>query len=74
MNKLKRFFALIGALLLSSLYISSLIFALIGNEISIKLLNAAVACTILLPILLYGFLLVYRLSKKNDENNDISDK
>ena len=74
MKKLKRILAILVVCILVGLYISTLVFALIGSPQAINLLKAAVACTILLPILLYGYLLIYRLLKKNDESNDASDK
>lgn len=74
MKKSKRIFAIIGVVILAGLYVSTLILALIGSEQTTSLLKAAIACTILLPILLYGYILLYRLLKKNDETNDNSDK
>lgn len=74
MKNKKRILAIIGVCILVGLYASTLIFALIGSELSTNLLKAAVACTILLPILLYGYMLLYRLLKKNEENKDASDK
>ena len=55
MKKFKRFFALTGAILLILLYVSTLIFALIEHPAAIGLLKASVACTILLPVLLYAY-------------------
>ena len=57
MKKSKRIMALIGAILLVLLYVSTLIFAFIDSVVSQKLLMAAIATTILLPVLLYLFTL-----------------
>ncbi|MDD2981206.1 MAG: hypothetical protein PHN80_14735 [Hespellia sp.] len=70
MKKTKRILALIGAIALACLYLSTLIFALIGSPASLELLKGSVAATILLPVLLYGYSLVYRLSRKNRDNKD----
>ena len=51
MKKSKRIMALIGAILLVLLYVSTLIFAFIDSVVSQKLLMAAIAATILLPVL-----------------------
>lgn len=74
MKKIKRILAIAGVVILVGLYVSTLVFALIGSELSTNLLKASVACTILLPIILYGYMLLYKLSKKNEENKDASDK
>ena len=71
MKKGKRILALIGAIALVLMYISTLIFAFIDTNMSAGLLRASIACTILLPVLLYAYSLVYRLSKKNSENSEI---
>ena len=57
MKKSKRIMALIGAILLVLLYVSTLIFAFIDSVVSQKLLMAAIAATILLPVLLYLYTL-----------------
>lgn len=69
MKKLKRIFALIGALLLVALYVSTLVFALIDRPESLGLLKASIACTILLPVLLYAIILVYKLIGKDDDSD-----
>ena len=54
MKNAKRILALAAAILLFGMYLSTLIFALIGSPHSIDLLWASIACTIVLPVLLYG--------------------
>lgn len=68
MKKFKRIFALLGAVFLIILYVSTLIFALVDHSASKGLLKASVACTILLPVLLYAFTLVYKLVNKDDDD------
>ena len=51
MKNAKRILALIAAILLFGMYLSTLIFALMGSPHSIDLLWASVACTIILPVL-----------------------
>lgn len=71
MKKSKRIFALAGAFLLVCLYGSTLFFAVFDHSASADLLKASIAATILLPILLYAYGLIYRLSKnrKSDEQD-----
>lgn len=72
MKKSKRILALLIAVLLLCLYGSTLLLALANNPVSNSLLKASIAATILLPVLMYGYTLVYRLSHK--ENPDDTDQ
>ena len=63
MKRSKRILALIAAILLACMYGSTLVFAFINTDLSIRFLKAAVALTILLPVLLYACILIYRLAK-----------
>ena len=67
MHKLTRVFALIGAILLAGLYICTLVFAMIDSAYTSDLLKAAIASTIILPILLYAYILIYRLAKHSEK-------
>ena len=73
MKNAKRILALIAAVLLFGMYLSTLIFALIGSPHSIDLLWASVACTIVLPVLLYGYMLVFRLTRHDTPSDDPAD-
>ncbi len=66
MKKAKRILALTGAILLVCLYAATLVFALMDSPAASGLLKAAVAATILVPVLLYAFILVARLLNRND--------
>ena len=70
MHKLTRIFALIGAILLAGLYICTLILALIDSVYTSDLLKAAIASTIILPVLLYAYILIYRLAKHSDDSSE----
>ena len=70
MKKSKRIMALIGAILLVLLYVSTLIFAFIDSVVSQKLLMAAIAATILLPVLLYIYTLFSRTSHMDDSDSN----
>lgn len=68
MKKVKRILALIGAVLLVAMYASTLIFALTDRSGTMNLLMASIACTIILPVLLYAYTLVYKISHKDDDD------
>ena len=69
-SKTKRILAAIGAFLLFAMYASTLVFALIDHPAAQDLLMASIACTIILPVLLYAFTLVYRLTKSNEDGSN----
>lgn len=74
MRKSKRIFALSGAILLFCLYGSTLFFAFFDRSASADLLKVSIAATIFLPVLLYAYGLIYRLSqnkKPDDSDEDI---
>lgn len=74
MKKIKRILALIGVVLLICLYGSTLVFALMDSLAADGLLRASIAATILIPVLLYAYILIARLLKKRrDDQNDHSD-
>lgn len=74
MKKIKRILALIGVVLLVCLYGSTLVFALMDSPAADGLLRASIAATILIPVLLYAYILITRLLKKRrDDQNDHSD-
>lgn len=70
MKKTKRILALIGAVLLAALYLSTLIFALMKSELAVSLLKISVFCTIVIPVLLYGYILIYRVLNKSKEDKN----
>ncbi len=63
MKKVKRFIALIGAIALVALYISTLVLALIGSEQAMNMLRASIYATVVLPALLWAYSLIYKLLK-----------
>lgn len=73
MKKFKRLSALLGVILLVLLYLSTLIFALMDSELATGMFKVSVAGTILIPVLLYGMLLFYRLSGKDDSDENESE-
>ncbi len=68
MKKAKKFLALLGAVLLAALYISTLVFALSDSPVFSDLLKISVAATILVPVLLYACILAARLNHRDGED------
>ena len=69
MRKTKRILAIIGVALLVALYGSTLVFAIFDHTKSLGFLKASIACTILLPVLLYAYTLIHKLINKNDRKD-----
>ena len=70
MKKIKRILAFIGAILLVCLYGSTFIFALMDSPASTGFFQASVAATILLPVLLYAYILTARILKGRGSKPD----
>ena len=67
MKKGKRIIAGAGAILLILMYVATLIFALIAHPAAHNLFIGSLVCTGVVPVLLYAYMLLYKLSSKNDE-------
>ena len=67
MKKAKRILAIIGVILLALLYISTLVFAVLGQDY-MNWLMAAVAATIMVPVLIWAYGFIYRLIKGEDKD------
>ena len=71
---MKRIFALIGAVILVLLYITTLVCAIINSPFSVQLFKASVAMTILIPVLIFGYRLIYKVLKNYSEKPECIDK
>lgn len=68
MKKVKRIAAMTGVVLLVSIYLVTLFAAFTASEHTQSFFLASAFCTIVIPIMIYIFLFVYRLvHKKEDE-------
>ena len=70
MKNFKRLIALSGVILLVLLYLSTLIFSLMDSEFALSMFKISIAGTIVIPVLLYAYLMFYRLSERNNEDAD----
>ena len=68
-EKIRRTLAGTGAVLLLLMYVSTLVFALIGSPYATKLLWASIASTVVLPVLLYGIQLAFRVTRDEEEKD-----
>ena len=70
MKKMKRIFALIGVVFLLGLYGMTIICAIFDKSDSMVYLKASIVATVIIPTLLYGYMLIYRLVKKDTNENE----
>lgn len=70
MHKSKRILAIIGIVFLVGLYVVSLISAIFVTEASATLFKVSIFCTIVIPLLLYAYMMLCRVFRKKD-NNDV---
>lgn len=81
-GKIRRILALTGAFLLFGMYAGTILFAFLDHSATQGLLKASIACTFILPVLLYAYTLVYRITDKPygtdgqpaDESDESSDE
>lgn len=67
MKKTRRILAIIGVILLVALYALTLLTAIFDTSKTMGYFKAAVAMTILVPVLLYAYTLFYKLLKKDKD-------
>ncbi len=68
---MKRLFAILGIILLISMYIMTLVFVLIDSEWAMTAFKVSLLCTIAIPCLLYAMILIYKVLNKNNTNEKL---
>ncbi len=61
MKKIRRVLAMIGVIIILALYIITIILALFGNKNTLPLLKISFTATIIVPVLIWVYTLVYKL-------------
>ena len=67
MEKSKRIVAIIAIIILVASYITTLVAALIDSPFAAKLFQASLFCSCVVPIVIYGYILIIRLAKNINE-------
>lgn len=75
MKKVKQLLAIIGVIVLAGLYISTLVCALSASEQYMNMLMASVYATVIIPVLIWAYTFIYKLTRKNysDEEDETKD-
>lgn len=70
MKKTKQVLAILGVVFLVSLYIITLICAFTDNSATMQVFMASLFATVVIPVLIWAYMLIYRLIKKNDPGQE----
>ncbi|NLC04575.1 MAG: hypothetical protein GX787_09905 [Tissierellia bacterium] len=73
MKKLTKVTAIIGVVLLISIYVITLVSSLMNSPFAHSLFKASLFSSFAIPVFLYAVMLVYRLLKKRNDNLDIKE-
>lgn len=74
MKKAKQIFAIIGIVLLVSLYFITLVCALTDNTSTMQVFMASVFATVVIPVIIWAYSFIYRLIKKNSQKREEQEK
>ncbi|MCD7824684.1 MAG: hypothetical protein LUH14_01730 [Clostridiaceae bacterium] len=66
MKKLKRILAAAGLLILAAMYLMTIVSAVLATPETAKFFTASLVATLMVPVLIYVILLIYRLLGGND--------
>ena len=72
MNKVKRIAAIIGIVLILSMYVISFVSAIFASEHAAGLFMASIFCTVVIPIMIWFFIIVYQRVHREDDNSSSS--
>lgn len=64
MKKAKRILAIIGCILLVSMYVVTTVLALTDDPNTMNAFRASIYCTIIVPVLIWAYSFIYKLLKK----------
>lgn len=74
MKKIKQILAILGIVLILGINILLVFAAGTASEDNMGMFNAAIVTVILVPVLLWIYLYIYKLIKKRDDDKEIEDE
>lgn len=74
MDKIKRIIALAGVILLVGMYVLTLISGIMVTPYTQSLFKGCIAATIIIPVFLYAYKLVYEVILNKDKDDDKDEK
>lgn len=70
---MKKILSIIGVVLLLGMYVATFIFAVSNHPSATGWFKASIYCTIVVPVLLYGYTLIYRYLKNRNTSETLKD-
>lgn len=71
MEKTKKIIAIVGIVFLIGSYISTLVASMLHSSFATGLFKASLFCSLVVPLILYGYILIYRyFSGKHHEDDE----
>ncbi|MCQ2507760.1 MAG: hypothetical protein MJ097_03100 [Dorea sp.] len=70
MKKTKRILAIIAIIILVGMYLATLVFAILDPSEGMWMFKASIGCTIILPVLIYAYTLVYKVTRPDPKDED----
>lgn len=70
MKKTKQVLAIIGIILLVSLYVITLVCAITDNTSTMQVFMASVFATVVIPVMIWAYSFIFRLIKKNSQEKE----
>ena len=70
MEKTKRVLAIIGIVFLLGSYITTLVASLMHSEFAKNLFVASLFCSLAVPLILYGYMLIYKYFSNRDKQRN----
>ncbi len=64
MKKVKQILAIIGCILLVSMYVVTIVLAVTDDPNTMNAFRASIYCTIIVPVLIWAYSFIYKLLKK----------
>ena len=64
MKKVKQILAIIGCILLVSMYVVTIVLAVTDDPNTMNAFRASIYCTIIVPVLIWAYSFIYKLLKQ----------
>ena len=68
MKKVKQILAILGIVVLLSLYVITLVCAIVDNSNTMRMFQASIGASFIIPVLIWAYGFIYRLIKKSSKD------
>lgn len=68
MKKVKQILAILGIVVLLSLYVITLVCAIVDNSNTMRMFQASIVASFIIPVLIWAYGFIYRLIKKSSKD------